>query len=116
MKSVESYDHYENRWNFLPNMIEHRTNHSSVGIDNKLFVIGRNNKMSSEVFNSISRKLTMFNLELPYTYSYYKINTVSFNSKIVVFCVCSSNNPSKLYVYNVDEPNLIKIEITIKFK
>ena len=113
-KSVEAYDHHKNRWEILPNMIERRKNYSSVGIGNKLFVIGGNNRMSSEVFDITSNKFTTFNFKLPYTYSFYKIKTVSFNSKIVV-CVCSTYNPSKLHIYNVDESKWIEKGITVKY-
>ena len=113
-KSVEAYDHHKNRWEILPNMIERRKNYSSVGIGNKLFVIRVNYRMSSEVFNSTSRKFRMFNLELPHTYSFNKIKMVSFNSKIVV-CVCSTYNPSKLHIYNVDESKWIQKGITVKY-
>ena len=115
LKSVEAYDHHENKWTYLSDMIKKRYDHSSVTIGKKLFVIGGYDKVCSEVYDSVSRKFTMFNLKLPYAYTFNKIKTVSFNSKIVVFCVCSSNNTSKLYVYNVDEPNWIKKEITFNF-
>ena len=107
LKSVEAYDLHENKWTYLSDMNKRRYDHSSVTIGKKLFVIGGYDKVCSEVYDSISRNFTMFNLMLPYTSSYYTIKTMSFNSKIVVFCVCSSSNPSKLYVYNVDEPNWI---------
>ena len=38
-KSVEVYDHQENKWNYLPDMIHSRVHHSSASLGNKLFVI-----------------------------------------------------------------------------
>ena len=38
--SVEAYDYYENKWTYLPDMIEERHYHASVSMGNKLFVIG----------------------------------------------------------------------------
>ena len=63
LKSVEAYDYYEDKWTLLPDMIESRSDHCSVSFSNKLFVIGGVNKLSSEVFDSISR-----------TFSYIKID------------------------------------------
>ena len=39
-KIVEAYDYYKNKWSRLPDMIEGRSSHGSVGLGNKLFVIG----------------------------------------------------------------------------
>ena len=39
MKSVEAYDHHENKWIILPNMIKSRKKHTSIVIGNKLFVV-----------------------------------------------------------------------------
>ena len=114
LKSVEAYDHHENKWTYLSDMIKKRYDHSSVTIGKKFFVIGGYDKVCSEIYDSTSKNFTMFNLKLPYSYTCYKIKTVSFNSKIVVICVCSSNNPSELNVYNVDKSKWIEKEITIK--
>ena len=100
---------------YLSDMIKKRYDHSSVTIGKKLFVIGGYDKVCSEVYDSISRKFTIFNLKLPYTYSCYQLKTVGINNKIVVFCVCYSNDPSELYVYNVDKLKWIKKEVVIKY-
>ena len=62
--SAESYDHYENKWSNLPDMISWRNGHSSFSMGNKLFVIGGSSNVDAEVFDSISRKFTLFNLKL----------------------------------------------------
>ena len=54
LKSVEAYDFHENKWSFLPDMIQKKYCHGSVGLGNKLFVIG----YTSEVFDSLSRVFT----------------------------------------------------------
>ena len=59
LKSVESYDHHENKWTFLSNLITERYNHSSLSMGNKMFVIARANFENSEVYDSVSRKFTM---------------------------------------------------------
>ena len=40
LKSVETYDRHENKWNYIPDMIERRYNHGSLSMGNKMFVIG----------------------------------------------------------------------------
>ena len=57
LQSVETYDHYENKWTYLPDMIEKRFCHASVSMGNKLFVIGGYDSTSNEIFDSSSRKL-----------------------------------------------------------
>ena len=104
LNSVESFDHHENKWNILPDMVLSRFDHSSVAVGNKLFVIGGSNRICSEVYDSISRKFTMFSLTLLCSpYKYNKCKTMSFNNKLVVFCGCFFEILSKINVYNVDE-------------
>ena len=102
--------------NTLPNMIQDRYDHSSVTIANKLFVIGGNKKMCSKVYDSISRKFSLFSFRLPCApVRYLKCETVSFNNKIVVFCGCSNRNSSKICVYNVDEQKWSKKETVLEY-
>ena len=60
LNSVEAYDHYENKWTYLPDMIERRYYHDSVSMGNKMFVIGGGytDGLGCEVFDSFSRKFT----------------------------------------------------------
>ena len=58
IKSAEAYDYYENKWTYLPNMIEARCQHAAVSMENKMFVIGRRKTLSCEVFDKFSRKFT----------------------------------------------------------
>ena len=57
-KTVEAYDYYRNKWSRLPDMIQGRSCHGSVGLGNKLFVIGGYKTSSSEVFDSNSNVFT----------------------------------------------------------
>ena len=56
LKSVESYDHHENKWSYLPDMNCKRCDHGAVSISNKMFVIGGNwsTIVTGEVFDSKS--------------------------------------------------------------
>ena len=58
MQTVEAYDHRENKWMFLPDMINGRALHAAVSMDNNMFVVGGNWKLSCEVFDSITRRFT----------------------------------------------------------
>ena len=63
-KSAESYDHHKNKWSRLPDMIGHRDEHSSFSMGNKFFVISGRSNIDAEVFDSTSRKFTLFNLKI----------------------------------------------------
>ena len=64
MKLVEAYDYYENKWTYLPDMIDKRYKHAAVSMGNKLFVIGWSYTTNCEVFDSYSRKFTKINSEI----------------------------------------------------
>ena len=116
MNSVETFDHHENKWNILPDMVLSRFDHSSVAVGNKLFVIGVSNRICSEVYDSISRKFTMFSLKLPSApYMYNKCKTISFNKKLVVFCDSYLDIICKIHVYNIDEQNWVNKKTLLKY-
>ena len=85
LKSVEAYDYFENKWTYLPDMIEERYYHASVSIGNKLFVIGGVCPISCEVFDSFSRKFTSINSALLKTKILYNCKGFCIGYKIVVF-------------------------------
>ena len=62
--SVEAYDYHENKWNYLPNMIEERNSHATVSMGNKMFVIGGWNNINCEVFDSFSRTFTKIKADI----------------------------------------------------
>ena len=55
IKSVEAYHYYENKWTYLPDMIEERCFHATVSMVNKMFVIGGHETSNCEMFNSCYR-------------------------------------------------------------
>ena len=82
-KSVEAYDHHENKWTYLPYMIDERYCHGSVSMGNKLFVIGGNWNKTCEAFDSISRKFTAIKkIEITYT---VMLSVVVIGNKIFAF-------------------------------
>ena len=111
-KSAESYDHHENKWSNLPDMIGWRSDHSSFSMGKKLFVIGGYSNVDAEVFDSISRKFTLFNLKRPCRNQFLcNCETINICRKMFVFCSCSSNSQPKLHVYNVDEKRWLSEEM-----
>ena len=60
-KSVEAFDYYENKWTYLPEMIDKRCDQAAVSMGNRMFVIGGSYTTSSEIFSSFSSKFTQIN-------------------------------------------------------
>ena len=58
LKSVEAYCLHENKWTQFPDMLQKRSDHGTVSIGNKMFVISRYLSNSCEVFDSITNKFT----------------------------------------------------------
>ena len=99
LKSVESYDYYENKWTYLPDMNEKRMSNALIGIGNKLFVIGGRRISSCEVFDSCSRKFTFINSDIKVSSletNYFRAFCIG--SNIVVFHN-SWSLKSMIYVY-----------------
>ena len=115
LKSVESYDYYENKWYYLADMIEGRRHHASVSMGNKMFVIGGWNTTSTcEVFDSCSRKFTLIRFLMKIDYSY--IQAVSLGKVIVVFSipdVCYNSAKTKMFVYDTKSNEFSTIESKI---
>ena len=93
-------------------MIGWRDEHSSFSMDNKFFVIGGNSNVDAEVFNSTSRKFTLFNLKIVRKKEFQcRCEAVNFSRKMFVFCSCSTKRQPKIHVYNVDEKRWFSEEI-----
>ena len=58
LNTVEAFDIVANKWSDMPGMVNGRSNHNSVAIKNKLFVIGGSAK-TCEVFDSNSRQFAL---------------------------------------------------------
>ena len=84
LKSVEAYDYYENKWSYLPDMIQGKYSHGSVGLCNKIFIIG-NVFDTSEVFDSNSRVFTEIKNINNKSYSLRRTALVGIGYKIIVF-------------------------------
>ena len=75
-KIVEAYDYYENKWKFLPDMLQGRSSHSTIGFGNKLFVIGDRTCDSWQVFCSSTRQFSLIKHELKFPRKTYYIQGV----------------------------------------
>ena len=79
-------------------MILNRDFLASVSMGNKLFVIGGYHALSSEVFDSLSRKFSLLNL--PRRNIYYTFTqAVSIGFNIVVFSM--EKNETRVYIYDL---------------
>ena len=88
LKSVEAYDYYENKWNYLSDMIKKRYHHSSVSMGNKMFVVGggeNTDELAGEVFDSFSRKFTYISYATIKGINQYKSEALCVCNKIIVF-------------------------------
>ena len=101
LNSVEAYDYYENKWTYLPDMIEERYGHASVSMGNKLFVIGGYKNTSCEVFDSFSRKFSSFNTALIRTIIPFNNEAVCVGNKVIVFCMQWNYSETKVFIYDV---------------
>ena len=97
-KSVEEYDNYENKLNYLPDMLEKRRSHSACSMGNKMFIIGGHSHKSCEVFESFSRKFVYIQ-KAPINYSETKATCLG--NQIYAYAL----NVSKVFVYNTNENN-----------
>ena len=105
LKSVEAYDYYENKWTYLPDMIEERFYHAAASMGNKQFVIGGDINTNCEVFDSSSRKFTNIHseicsdLESLYFYGFgIGNNVVIFQEDLTEITVVKT----AIYLYDVD--------------
>ena len=126
LSSVESYDHHENKWTNLPDMIKRVCNHGAVSMGNKMYVIGGNYELTCEVFDSVSRNFTTIMIEIPSTFDlkhrkrkrkrniddlkfgiYYKkfldgiAQPVSIGNNVIVMAKCNSSVNKKYLIYDV---------------
>ena len=118
LRSVEAYDHHENKWTFLCSMITAKSNHSSISIGNKIFVIGLGNLARSEVYDNISRTFTVFKfnpLISPFSsFSFNSLKTFGISNKLLVFGNFDSLDDLQLYVFNVDLKKWVPEEELLK--
>ena len=103
--SVEAYDYFENKWSYMPDLIEGRESHGSLAMGDKLYVIGGAYAQSCEVFNYISNKFTLFKPMLGeyndlnvYKYSFFRIK-----DKIIVKYDTEDKEEDNVYIYDTKE-------------
>ena len=121
LKTVEEYDPYENKCTRLPDMIHSRLRHGAVSVGNKMFVVSglvpntrfgynESEKLTCEVFDSISRIFTEIRqIKKPLKYLVIPLTAVSIGHKILVLKMFST----EIRVYDVvkDVWNLEEIVI-----
>ena len=103
--TVEAYDRVDNSWTPMPNMIKRRNGHASVGMRNKLFVIGcedARNRSSCEVFDSNSEKFVALKKPPSLFVTRYGrvVNAILIRSEIILF---HSDYPTTALFYDVEK-------------
>ena len=88
LKSSESYCFHENKWTQFSDMLQGRHDHSSVTIENKLFVIGGDYKNTCEVLDGITNKFVLIKSLTNLKYESYFLNNIK-----------AVNIGYKIYVY-----------------
>ena len=102
MQTVEAYDHRENKWMFLPDMINGRALHAAVSMDNNMFVVGGNWKLSCEVFDSITRRFTNIKeMILSCSTKLDRTSVLSIGNKLLVFPRIYRSVNGNVHVYDV---------------
>ena len=105
LKSVEVYNHAEDSWSDMPDMIVGRRDHRLVPIRNKLFAIGGelggDSIQSTEVFDYSTNKFVLLKLPpLTFRFSFDGLKgAFSLENKIVVI----SNDSSKVACFDLEE-------------
>ena len=115
LKSVEAYDYYENKWKFLPDMINYRSDHATVSMGNKLFVIGGYYTKSCEVFDSYVRKFTKIRSGIIVScIENWHSDAVSIGNYIVVFHSLLNYTETVIYLFDIYEKkwSTIKCDFT----
>ena len=102
-KSVEAYDHHENKWTYLPDMINERSGHGSISMGNKMFVIGGKLNKTCEVFDSTSSKFTAIKIIKGISMFYVvRMSLVSIGNKTLFFPKLNAPSKSeKFHSYDV---------------
>ena len=100
---VEVYDHVADSWSEMREMCERRHTHKSVGVKNKLFIIGGVGTPRCEVYDS---RLNIFLWLKPHPASFtnnlnYPAGVISIGSKVVVFV--QSTGRTLLYDFEDEE-------------
>ena len=102
LKSVETYDHYLNKWSFLADMQNERCQAGVVTKGDKIFVIGGFFENTCEVYDSNSKRFCeIAKFEFHYNhYHYYDhhdmIIPLIFGDKIVVY------GDKMVYIYDIN--------------
>ena len=89
LNTVEVYDHVDNTWSYMSNMIYGRCLHSLVAVRNKLYVFGGLTE-TSEVFDSYSNKFSLLK-PLENMGNYNIEGAISIGCKILIFREKSTN-------------------------
>ena len=101
LRSVEAYDYNENKWDFLPCMINGRSLHGAVCMGNKLFVIGGKCNATCEVSDSSSIKFTFIKQLKINIFEY--VSAVCVGDNLLVRGSSDGLRKKRILTYSVDK-------------
>ena len=102
INSVESYDHFEDKWMYMPDLIEEKIGNESVAMGNKFYVIGynKNKTRNCEVFDNISNKFILIKQPPIVLFERFR-ETFRVKNEIIVTCsVDKDDKGDNVYIYN----------------
>ena len=104
MRKVEAYDYNEDKWTYLPKMVEEKFNYASASMVNKLFVIRGVKTTNCEIFDRCSWKFTSINSEILPDLKEMYFYAFSICNNILVFLDDSTD--TVVYLYDVDKEKM----------
>ena len=104
LNTVEAYDHIDNSWINMPNMIKRRISHRSVAIKNKLFIVGGVYETSIVVFDSSINKFVFIKYDSRDLRCKYISDITTFGNKILIF----NNKNGLVFVYDVEKDDWVE--------
>ena len=114
--SVEAYDHYLEKWTYMPDMRQSRFCHGSVAMGNKLYVIGGSVTSSCEVFDKVSNKFSNIK-EFPFAFCLHLYNDVEVfrcqNKIVVKLGGITDEKEDNVYIYNTNKDEWASMSVNI---
>ena len=111
LRSVEVYDHFADKWTYMADMCNFRSEHSSVAVRNKLFAVGGSYGSSGEVYDSTSQRFTLLKNDIDGFGHDFDCKSISIGNKVIVISTGST------LCYDIDKETWVEepFEITKNF-
>ena len=104
LNTVEVYDHIDDSWTNMPNMVETRSDYKTVAIKNKLFIVGVYFNTYIEVFDSCSNNFVLLKNTFRSLRHTYVSDITTLGNRILIF----NNNNGYEQIYDVESGEWIE--------